>query len=64
MSKPVRKLSLEEEKYIILIEIYKKINEELARLRNELKKLQKNAAEKTEKQKVKDILHNIINTID
>lgn len=56
--------SEEQERYRLIIEIYKKMNEELLRLRSEIKRLKLDAEEKNERKKIKDVLHKIINTID
>ncbi len=54
----------QEQKYLMIIDIYKKMQEQLLKLQGEMKKLQINLEEKNEKEKIKNILHSIINTID
>jgi len=54
----------QEQKYLMIIDIYKKMQEQLLKLQGEMKKIQKNIDEKNEKEKIKNILHSIINTID
>jgi hypothetical protein len=43
----------QEQKYLMIIDIYKKMQEQLLQLQSEMKKIQKNIDEKNEKEKNK-----------
>ncbi len=60
----VQLTSDEQKRYRLIIEIYKKIQEELFALRKEIKRLEMQVEEKEDKKKIKDTLYKIIHTID
>lgn len=61
---PQQLTSDQQQKYLLILEIYKKIELELGQLRKEVSKLKQQANTQNDKEKIKDLLHSIINTID